>query len=230
MSTSGYNEVGLAGTLTASGRKFTIIDRDYAAFRFLIRFKDNGEEIWLSAADLVDAAVPQAMRIRHPDISTQDIVEAIGKRHLTQREAGFEFGMSAAAIGKRLRHAGVPARIRTHVKRRCSWCRELIEVRRCKGSRVYCNRHCYFATRENPIYCKFRQGGHATKAVIIKHFQLEHHHVIRHRNLNPLGNAPANLVVFDPERPRVILWTGATCQCPRCNGAADAKTENSRSA
>ena len=166
--------------------------------------------------------------MRFPAVPDSEIVYLFTIEHLTYRQIAARYGMSHAAVGKRLKRAGVSADQGEHVQVKCARCGEPLDRTRArvrKALRMYCSKECYFATRENPAFIEWRHGGHIARALVAKHFALEREHIVHHKNTNQRDNALGNLQVFASQsdhsahhhgRSRRALWDGATCRCPRC--------------
>jgi len=156
------------------------------------------------------------------NIADEEIARLFTVEHLTYRQIAAQIGMSPTMVGKRLRRVGVSASQGEHVKLCCAHCGIEIDRHRSrvrKASKLFCNKECYFATRENPAFVKWRDGGRVARAVVARYFELEPDHVVHHHDGNPGNNEPRNLAVLAREHSKYhhraagsILWDGRKLQ------------------
>ena len=137
--------------------------------------------------------------MRQNKLKTQDVVAMYVEKHLTMRQIGKLVGMTATAVMKRLRSAGVIATDGTRIKASCAFCGADVERRRSevRGKiEVFCDTNCYAAKRENPGYKPWRNGQRIARAIVAQHFQLESEHVVDHIGGDNRNNNLYNLRVY----------------------------------
>ena len=155
-------------------------------------------------------------------VETQHIVVLYTKQHFTLRQISKLVGMSPGGVRKRLLAAGVTARDGEWIKTACGFCGSPLE---CHRSRVqnrydsYCNRECYYASRENPGYKPWRHGSRLARAIVAQYFKLEPEYVVDHIDGNERNNNLDNLRVYASQSDHLMmhhgkgkvaaLWTGS---------------------
>jgi hypothetical protein len=163
--------------------------------------------------------IPRARRL---GVTTLTLVELYSKQHLTLREIATKVGMSAQAICKRLRRAGVKATDGTWVTRDCEFCGKSIQVRRGVARRSiasYCNTECYYASRENLNYKPWRQGQRLARALVAQYFKLEPEHVVDHRDGDERNNNITNLRVYASQSDHMKMHHGKSVVVPLWDGS-----------
>lgn len=152
---------------------------------------------------------------------TAQIVNWYTKDHLTCEEIGKRLNITRQAVARQLKNVGISSRQGELVVIKCAWCKtEIIHQRSRvrKSVRLFCNKHCYFAARENPAFLQWRHGGHRARAVVARYFDLQPSHVVHHHDFDQGNNDPRNLAVFESQaqhtrfhhriKPTRMLWDG----------------------
>ena len=159
---------------------------------------------------------------RRPNpIKTAQIINWYTKDHLTCEEIGKRLSITRQAVARQLKKAGVSSYQGEHIVVKCAWCGgETIHhrARARKSVRLFCNKYCYYAARENPAYLQWRHGGNRARAVVARYFDLQPSHVVHHHDFDQGNNDPRNLAVFESQahhtsfhhriRPTRMLWDG----------------------
>jgi hypothetical protein len=165
-------------------------------------------------------------------LSTELLITLYTKEHLTLRAIADRARVTASAVQRRLRRAGVSAKDGQWMTVICSYSggQESFKRQRCfRNRKPFCSKECYLASRENPRLAHWKNGGHAIRAIVNKHFDLQREHVVDHKDGNQSHNELINLRVFADQdehrrRPRgargLVLWDGAECRCKRCEAVA----------
>lgn len=158
-------------------------------------------------------------------VKTQDLVVLYIEKHLTLREIGQLKGMSATAVMKRLRSAGITREQGERVERHCAYCGITVSQPRSQSHnvRAYCSNEHYYAARSNPQYVQWRQGGRLARAIVSQHYRLSPIEVVHHKDGNQRHNDLANLEVYATQadhlamhhgRQVVPVWDGALVYPP----------------
>ncbi len=150
--------------------------------------------------------------MKHPEIDDAQVVALYTVGHLTVRQIGARLGMSHAAIAKRLKRRGVPARLGEHIQTECAQCHKLIDRVRCrarKTRRAFCSNACYFAARHNPNFVISRSGAMRARVIVSAYFDLLPAHVVHHEDSNQRNNDLANLRVFASQSDHLRFHHGA---------------------
>ncbi len=159
--------------------------------------------------------------MRQNRLSTQDVVVMYVDQHLTLRQIGSLVGMSATAVSKRLRSAGITADQGEWLDRQCGFCNAPLRVTRAKARRSirsYCNPRCAGASHGVPTAYAWRNGSRLARLVVAQHFPLQPEHIVHHVDGDQRNNDRSNLLVFANQSDHVRyhhhgstvvpLWTG----------------------
>jgi hypothetical protein len=157
--------------------------------------------------------------MRNP-AKTPDLVVLYTEMHLTLRAIGRLTGMSATAVMKRLRQAGITRQQGERIVALCAYCGVAVNRPRSQGLRrvVYCGTEHYYAARANPQFVEWRHGSRLARAIVSQHYQLGRDEVVHHIDGNQRNNDLANLAVYASRsdhtaahhgRQVTPVWTGA---------------------
>lgn len=161
--------------------------------------------------------------MRQNKLKTQDVVVMYTEQHLTLREIGKLTEMSATAVLKRLRKAGVTRAEGTHITVACSTCGKAIDRTRKRwkiNHESFCNTQCYAVYLQNPDYNPWRQGSRIARAIVAEYFRLEPDYIVHHKDGNQRNNDRANLQVFDSQSSHLRYHHGKTLAVPLWDGAS----------
>lgn len=144
-------------------------------------------------------------------VNTQDLVVWYTEQHLTLREIGRVVGMSATAVWKRLKRAGITRTDGERIIQPCAYCGVGVNRQRSKvlrKDRVYCGTEHYYADRENPAYQQWRHGGRLARAVVAQHYPLSRIEVVHHKDGNQRNNNLDNLAVYASQADHLAVHHG----------------------
>lgn len=157
--------------------------------------------------------------MRNP-VRTQHLVVLYTEKHLTLREIGRLVGMSATAVMKRLRQAGITREHGERVVTLCAYCampfsspRSRVRTRR----HLFCSAEHYYASRSNQSYVEWRHGSRLARAIVSQHFPLQREHVVHHKDSDQRHNDLTNLEVYASQSDHLAkhhgravppIWTG----------------------
>ena len=132
-------------------------------------------------------------------VNTQDLVVLYTVKHLTMEEIGRLVGMTRQGVRKRLHRAGITRQDGERVICLCAYCG--VEVNKSRSqvrgrSLSYCSNEHYYASRENPGYQQWRQGGRLARAIVAQHYPLNREEVVHHVDGNQRHNNLDNLEVY----------------------------------
>lgn len=160
--------------------------------------------------------------MRQNKLKTQDVVVMYTEKHLTLRQIGKLVGMSASAVSKRLRSAGVLAADGTIIKANCAFCGAEVERYRAKARNnveIFCNPNCYAAKRESPGYKPWRQGQRLARAIVAQWFDLQPEHVVDHKDGDNRNNNLDNLRVYANQSDHIKMHHRKATVVPVWDGA-----------
>ncbi len=133
-------------------------------------------------------------------ISTQKIITAFTEQHLTMRQIGKLYNLSAPAISKRLQKAGITSDKGEWINTKCSFCSKPLQVPRHKWKKFtnhYCNTDCRALDLSSPESIKLKQGQRLARVIIRTYFpDIQPENPILHKDGNDFNNDRANLLVF----------------------------------
>lgn len=130
---------------------------------------------------------------------TAYMVTLYTEHHLTMEEIGRIVGISKTAVMKRLRKVGITRQQGERVVRPCAYCGVEVNRPRSQGLRkdnLFCCTEHYYASRENPQYQQWRQGGRLARAIVSQHYLLSPIEVVHHVDGNQRNNDLMNLEVY----------------------------------
>ena len=160
--------------------------------------------------------------MRQNKLETQDVVVMYTQQHLTLRQIAPLVGMTAQAILKRLRKAGVRRTDGTHVQTECGTCGNLVDRTRKRwkiNRQSFCNTDCYAVYLQNPSYNPWRQGSRIARAIVAEHFRLLPEHVVHHEDANQRNNDLRNLKVFASQSDHLRYHHGNPNAIPLWDGS-----------
>lgn len=156
---------------------------------------------------------------------TQHIVVMYTQKHLTMRQIAKLVGLTATAVCKRLKAAGITSKQGEWVAVECDFCGSQIQVMRGrwrKSERQYCSEECYHYVRRNPDYRPWRQGQSIARTIVAQLYDLKPHHVVHHKDGDSSNNNHMNLSVYASQSdhmkhhhgitPVKAIWDGADNQ------------------
>ena len=144
-------------------------------------------------------------------INTEDLVHRYTEQHLTLREIGTLYGISAQAVMKRLRKVGVTRQDGERITRLCAHCGTIVTRTRSRTllhTRVFCCAEHYYAHIENPEFQKWRHGGRQARAVVASHYPLTREQVVHHKDFDQRNNAILNLAVYASQADHMAVHRG----------------------
>jgi len=161
--------------------------------------------------------------MRQNKLKTQDIVVMYTQQHLTLRQIGKLVDMSAMAVSKRHKAAGVTAHDGEWIKANCGFCGADIERRRSEHRNkfdVYCNMECYAASRESPGFKPWRHGSRIARAIVSQYFKLDQEHIVHHVDGDERNNNLDNLEVYASQSDHIKHHHGKSKVMPLWRGSA----------
>lgn len=156
------------------------------------------------------------------EIKTQDIVAWFTRDHLTLRQIGKLTGMSAAAVHKRLRIAGIDREQGTWVNVACDMCGKPFRKRRAPWRRSkehFCGHACLATSLENPGYKPWRQGQRLARAIVSQYHKLEPGEIVHHKDGDNRNYDKSNLAVYASHSDHLKAHHGKTHVNPVWDGA-----------
>jgi hypothetical protein len=133
------------------------------------------------------------------DTLTPRVVALYTEQHLTVREIGRVVGMSGQAVHRRLQKAGITREQGERIVSPCAYCGVEVNRPRSRGFRreaMYCTAEHYYASRGNPAFRPWRQGGRLARAIVSQHYPLSRDEVVHHVDGDQRHNDLSNLAVY----------------------------------
>ncbi len=148
---------------------------------------------------------------RRFNISNEELIRLYTTEHLTGKEIGNRFGVTAATVYHRLKWLGIKSSQGELVDLVCDFCGKFYlrtRARARKEGSKYCSQNCYFAKRSNPKYVQSRQGQRIARAIVGLYFPLQSEHVVHHKDGDTRHNDLRNLQVFASHSDHLIYHHG----------------------
>jgi hypothetical protein len=164
----------------------------------------------------INQALNSRLRVLVPRtrVTTLTLIEMYTREHKTLREIASKVGLSAAAIGKRLKKAGITSKDGEWVTRICGFCGVDIKLTRSKTRNTiesYCSTDCYHASREHIGYKPWRRGQRLARAIVGQYFKLEVGNIVTHIDGDYRNNNINNLRVYANynKKHALAIWDGS---------------------
>jgi hypothetical protein len=160
------------------------------------------------------------------DTVTPRIIALYCEQHLTVREIGRVVGLSGQAVHRRLQRAGITREQGERIVGPCAYCGVEVNRPRSRGFRreaMYCTAEHYYASRGNPAFRPWRQGGRLARAIVSQHYPLSPVEVVHHVDGDQRHNDLANLEVYASHADHLAahhgrqiepVWRGASASAP----------------
>jgi hypothetical protein len=144
------------------------------------------------------------------NIATEKIVAYFRDAHLTYRQIAAITGLSPAAIGKRLKSAGVSATDGTSIHARCAFCnREIIMPRSIylRSNVHFCNRECKAASMVKGKELGIGESRIA-RAIVSQTYRMKEGEVVVFKNGVNQDFANGNLLVVKDQKDAARFYQG----------------------
>ena len=167
--------------------------------------------IYIYSNVTVNLQPQQGAKTMRKRVLTQDLVVLYTVKHLTMEEIGRLVGMTRQGVMKRLHKAGITRQDGESVMCVCAYCgKETIKLRSyVRGTaQSYCCAEHYYASRENPDYHQWRQGGRLARAIVAQHYLLTRDEVVHHIDGNQRHNDLNNLEVYASQADHLAVHHG----------------------
>lgn len=150
------------------------------------------------------------MKQVRPQINTAELVRWYTEQHLTLRQIGRLYGVSAQTVMTRLHKAGVSRQDGEHITRPCAYCGAGVTRTRSQGrrQRIYCGTEHFYADMENPDIRERPNGGQRARAAVATHYPLGREQVVYHKNGDQRDNAISNLAVYASQAELTAMLKG----------------------
>lgn len=147
---------------------------------------------------------------------TAELIRLYTEDHLTLRAIAARVGLSASAVWKRLRRAGIVAHDGTWVVLACMACGLTFERKRSCAKRrtYYCSDACYQGTiqRNGATYVQSRAGCRQARRIVACCFALLPEHIVHHHDGDNHNNRVSNLAVFASHADHMRFHRGGDAQ------------------
>jgi len=142
---------------------------------------------------------------------TQDMVLFYTIQHWTMQQIGDHFGMSRAAVSKRLKKWGIRISEGEWVNLECEFCGKAFQITRARwrnSIKHFCSQPCYMAALENPGYHPWRAGQRLARAIVSQYFTLQEENVTHHKDGDNRNNDRSNLAVYKSQSDHMKYHRG----------------------